>query len=73
MDDEGLTALLDVANTSVDRIIEKIRDLSASGRLVTVEDVMMLLRALNLGDDAERHRDTLAVLLAVTLQRLAWR
>ena len=65
------TGLLDVANVQVNRVVEELRRIEASGRLVTIEDIAMMLLAAEL-KNADRQRELLAVLLAVTLQRLAW-
>ena len=65
------TGLLDVANVQVDRVVEELRRIAASGRLVTIEDIAMMLLAAEL-KNVDRQRELLAVLLAVTLQRLAW-
>lgn len=65
------TGLLDVANVQVNRVVEELRGIAASGRLVTIEDIAMMLLAAEL-KNADRQRELLAVLLAVTLQRLAW-
>lgn len=65
------TGLLDVANVQVNRVVEELRRIAASGRLVTIEDIAMMLLAAEL-KNADRQRELLAVLLAVTLQRLAW-
>ena len=65
------TGLLDVANVQVNRVVEELRNIAASGRLVTIEDIAMMLLAAEL-KNADRQRELLAVLLAVTLQRLAW-
>jgi hypothetical protein len=66
------TPLLDVANVQVNRVIDELRRIAASGRLVTVEDIAMMLLAAEL-KNVDRQRELLAVLLAITLQRLAWR
>jgi hypothetical protein len=65
------TGLLDVANHQVDRVVEELRRIAASGRLITIEDITMMLLGAEL-KNADRQRELLAVLLAVTLQRLAW-
>ncbi len=65
------TGLLDVANVQVNRVVEELRRIAASGRLVTIEDIAMMLLGAEL-KNADRQRELLAVLLAVTLQRLAW-
>jgi protein gp37 len=65
------TGLLDVANAQVDRVVEELRGIAASGRLITIEDIAMMLLAAEL-KNVDRQRELLAVLLAVTLQRLAW-
>ncbi len=65
------TGLLDVANVQVNRVIEELRRIAASGRMITIEDITMMLLAAEL-KNADRQRELLAVLLAVTLQRLAW-
>jgi hypothetical protein len=65
------TGLLDVANAQVNRVVEELRRIAASGRLVTIEDIAIMLLAAEL-KNADRQRELLAVLLAVTLQRLAW-
>jgi hypothetical protein len=65
------TGLLDVANVQVDRVVDELRRIAASGRLITIEDIAMMLLAAEL-KNVDRQRELLAVLLAVTLQRLAW-
>jgi hypothetical protein len=65
------TGLLDVANVQVNRVVDELRRIAASGRLITVEDIVMMLLAAEL-KNVDRQRELLAVLLAVTLQRLAW-
>ncbi len=65
------TGLLDVANAQVNRVVEELRRIAASGRLITIEDIAMMLLAAEL-KNVDRQRELLAVLLAVTLQRLAW-
>ena len=65
------TGLLDVANVQVNRVVDELRRIAASGRLVTIEDIAMMLLAAEL-KNVDRQRELLAVLLAVTLQRLAW-
>jgi protein gp37 len=65
------TGLLDVANVQVNRVVEELRRIAASGRLITIEDIVMMLLAAEL-KNVDRQREMLAVLLAVTLQRLAW-
>jgi hypothetical protein len=37
------TGLLDIANVQADRILEALRRIAASGRLITIEDIGMLL------------------------------
>lgn len=71
MEDDIPTGLLDVANVQVNRVVEELRRIAASGRLITVEDIVMMLLAAEL-KNVDRLREMLAVLLAVTLQRLAW-
>ena len=71
MDHDIPTGLLDVANVQVNRVVEELRRIAASGRLVTIEDITMMLLGAEL-KNADRQRELLAVLLAVTLQRLAW-
>jgi protein gp37 len=61
------TGLLDVANAQVNRVVEELRRIAASGRLITIEDIAMMLLAAEL-KNVDRQRE----LLAVTLQRLAW-
>lgn len=65
------TGLLDVANVQVNRVVEELRRIAASGRLITIEDIATMLLAAEL-KNVDRQRELLAVLLAVTLQRLAW-
>jgi hypothetical protein len=65
------TGLLDVANVQVDRVVDELRRIAASGRLITIEDIVMMLLGAEL-KNVGRQRELLAVLLAVTLQRLAW-
>jgi hypothetical protein len=64
------TALLDVANFQVNRVVDELRRIASTGRLVTIEDITMMLLAAELRN-VDRQREMLAVLLAVTLQRLA--
>ncbi len=71
MEHDVPTGLLDVANVQVDRVVEELRRIAASGRLITIEDIAMMLLAAEL-KNVDRQRELLAVLLAVTLQRLAW-
>jgi protein gp37 len=71
MEDDIPTGLLDVANAQVNRVVEELRRIAASGRLITIEDIAMMLLAAEL-KNVDRQRELLAVLLAVTLQRLAW-
>ena len=71
MEDDIPTGLLDVANVQVNRVVEELRRIAASGRLITVEDIVMMLLAAEL-KNVDRLREMLAVPLAVTLQRLAW-
>ena len=72
MEHDVPTGLLDVANVQVDRVVEELRRIAASGRLITIEDIAMQLLGAEL-KNIDRQRELLAVLLAVTLQRLAWR
>jgi hypothetical protein len=66
-DEEVLpTALLDVVNTQLNRVLDDLRRLMASGTMVTVDDIAAGILT------GRGQRDTLAVMLAVTLQRLAW-
>jgi protein gp37 len=71
VEDDIPTGLLDVANVQVNRVVEELRRIAASGRLITVEDIVMMLLAAEL-KNVDRLREMLAVPLAVTLQRLAW-
>lgn len=71
MEHDVPTGLLDVANVQVDRVVEELRRIAASGRLITIEDIVMMLLGAEL-KNVDRQRELLAVLLAVTLQRLAW-
>lgn len=71
MEDDIPTGLLDVANVQVNRVVEELRRIAAGGRLITIEDIAMMLLAAEL-KNVDRQRELLAVLLAVTLQRLAW-
>ena len=71
VDHEVPTGLLDVANVQVNRVVEELRRIGASGRLITIEDITMMLLGAEL-KNVDRQRELLAVLLAVTLQRLAW-
>ena len=65
-DDEVLpTALLDVVNTQLNRVLDNLRAVMASGTMVTVDDLAGILTWRG-------RRDALAVMLAVALQRLAW-
>jgi hypothetical protein len=65
-DEEMLpTALLDVVNTQPNRVLDDLRRVMASGTMVTVDDLAGILTWRG-------RRDALAVMLAVTLQRLAW-
>jgi len=72
VDDDIPTTLLDVANVQVNRVVDELRRIAASGRLVTVEDIAMMLLGAERKNVA-RQPEILAVLLAITLQRLAWR
>ena len=71
MEHDVPTGLLDVANVQVDRVVDELRRIAASGRLITIEDIVMMLLGAEL-KNVDRQRELLAVLLAVTLQRLAW-
>lgn len=71
MEHDVPTGLLDVANVQVDRVVEELRRIAASGRLITIEDIAMMLLGAEL-KNVDRQRELLAVLLAVTLQRLTW-
>jgi hypothetical protein len=71
MEHDVPTGLLDIANVQVNRVVEELRRIAASGRLITIEDITMLLLGAEL-KNIDRQRELLAVLLAVTLQRLAW-
>ena len=71
MEHDVPTGLLDVANVQVDRVVDELRRIAASGRLITIEDIVMMLLGAEL-KNVGRQRELLAVLLAVTLQRLAW-
>ena len=65
-DEEVLpTALLDVVNTQLNRVLDDLRRVMASGTMVTVDDIAA-------GILTRGRRDALAVMLAVALQRLAW-
>jgi hypothetical protein len=64
------TTLLDIANVQVNRVVDELRRIASTGRLVTIEDITMMLLAAEL-KNLDRQREMLAVLLAVTLQRLA--
>jgi len=59
------TALLDVVNTQLNRVLDDLRRVMASGTMVTVDDIAA-------GILTRGRRDALAVMLAVALQRLAW-
>lgn len=72
MEHDVPTGLLEVANIQVERVVEELRRIGASGRLITIEDITMMLLTAEL-KNVERQRELLAVLLAVTLQRLAWK
>ena len=61
------TALLDVVNTQLNRVLDNLRRTMASGTMVTVDDIAAGILT------GRGKRDTLAVMLAVTLQRLARR
>ena len=66
-DEEVLpTALLDVVNTQLNRVLDNLRRVLASGTMVTVDDIAAGILT------GPGRRDALAVMLAVTLQRLAW-
>ena len=60
------TALLDVVNTQLNRVLDELRRVMASGTMVTVDDIAAGILT------GPGRRDALAVMLAVTLQRLAW-
>ena len=59
------TALLEVVNTQLNRVLDDLRRVMASGTMVTVDDIAA-------GILTRGRRDALAVMLAVALQRLAW-
>jgi hypothetical protein len=42
------TGLLDIANVQVNRVIEEPRRIAASGRLITIEHITMMLLAAEL-------------------------
>ena len=66
-DEEMLpTALLDVVNTQMNRVLDELRRVMASGTMVTVDDIATGILTVR------GRRDALAVMLAVALQRLAW-
>ena len=66
-DEEVLpTALLDVVNTQLNRVLDDLRRRMASGTMVTVDDIVAGILT------GSSRRDAVAVMLAVTLQRLAW-
>jgi len=65
------TGLLDVANVQVNRVVDELRRIAGTGRLVTIEDIAMMLLGAE-RKNIHRQPEMLAVLLAVTLQRLAW-
>ena len=66
-DEEVLpTALLDVVNTQLNRVLDNLRGVMASGTMVTVDDIAAGILT------GRGQRDTLGVMLAVALQRLAW-
>ena len=66
-DEEVLpTALLDVVNTQLNRVLDNLRRAMASGTMVTVDDIAAGTLT------GPGRRDALAAMLAVTLLRLAW-
>ena len=66
-DEEVLpTALLDVVNTQLNRVLDDLRRVMASGTMVTVDDIAAGILT------GRGQRDPLGVMLAVALQRLAW-
>ena len=66
-DEEVLpTALLDVVNTQLNRVLDDLRRVLASGTMVTVDDIAAGILT------GPGRRDALAAMLAVTLLRLAW-
>jgi hypothetical protein len=69
VDDDLPTTLLDIANVQVNRVVDELRRIASTGRLVTIEDITMMLLAAQL-KNVDRQPEILAVLLAVTLQRL---
>ena len=71
MENDIPTGLLDVANVQVNRVVEELRRIAASGRLITIEDIAMMLLAAEL-KIVDRQREMRTTLLAVTPQRLAW-
>ena len=71
VEDDIPTKLLDVANVQVNRVVDELRRVAATGRLITVEDIAMMLLGTEL-KNKHRQPEMLAVLLAITLQRLAW-
>ena len=60
------TALLDVVNTQVNRVLDDLRRVMASGTMVTVDDIAAGILT------GPGRRDALAAMLAVSLLRLAW-
>ena len=66
-DEEVLpTALLDVVNTQLNRVLDNLRRTMASGTMVTVDDIAASILT------GPGRRDALAAMLAVSLLRLAW-
>jgi len=66
-DEEVLpTALLDVVNTQLNRVLDNLRRTMASGTMVTVDDIAAGILT------GPGRRDALAAMLAVSLLRLAW-
>jgi len=56
----------------VNRVVDERRQMAAAGRLVTIEDIAMMLLGADL-KNINRQGEMFAVLLAVALQRLALR
>ena len=60
------TALLDVVNTQLNRVLDDLRRVMATGTMVTVDDIAAGILT------GPGRRDALAVMLSVSLLRLAW-
>jgi hypothetical protein len=58
--------LLKTINTQLDHILNNLRHNTINGTAIPIDDIAAELLT------SHAHRDTLAIMLAVTLQRLIW-